>query len=156
MSSVSIDLAFRKVTHKYQISIPKEWVDDFGKQRLFMYSEEKKEQAVLLPEVIYKELKIKPLVLIIPKIYKKNNFLTLQKDIREKLNIQVNDIIRLTYNKKLSIIVLVKVKTEKIKNEFDQEFVELAQKFFSDPIVQNNIKLIKKIEKQEKERIEKK
>ncbi|NHI92078.1 MAG: hypothetical protein EAX96_06205 [Candidatus Lokiarchaeota archaeon] len=121
-----------------------------------MYSEEKKEQAVLLPEVIYKELKIKPLVLIIPKIYKKNNFLTLQKDIREKLNIQVNDIIRLTYNKKLSIIVLVKVKTEKIKNEFDQEFVELAQKFFSDPIVQNNIKLIKKIEKQEKERIEKK
>jgi len=147
-----IDLAFKRVNHLNQIHVPKDWLKDFEEQRILMYSQKEQEQAVMVPELIYKKLDITPLILVIPTINKDTNIMTIKKKIRKKLQIKENDLLQLAYNKKLKIIVFSKVKIAKIERKFEKEFAQ----FFSDSIVQQNIKLINKLDKQEKERKDKK
>ena len=139
-----IDLALKRVDHNHRIVIPTEWLKDFKNQKLLMYAEKNKKNVMMIPEEIYKNLDIKPLLLIIPAVGKKG-YLTIKKDFREFLDIKENDFVQLVYNKEIKIILISKVMIQKIESKFVKEFAN----FFADPIVKKNIKLIKKLEEQE-------
>ena len=141
-----IDLALKRVDQNHRIVIPTEWLKDFESQKLLMYAEKNKRNIAMIPEEIYQNLNIKPLILIIPSVSKKG-YLTIKKDFRKFLDIKENDFVQLVYNKEIKIILISKVKIQQIESKFVTEFAN----FFSDPIVKQNIELIKKLEQQEKQ-----
>ncbi|NHI91310.1 MAG: hypothetical protein EAX96_02320 [Candidatus Lokiarchaeota archaeon] len=142
-----LDLALKRVDHNHRIVIPTEWLNDFKNQKLLMYAEKDKKNLLMIPQEIYENLDIKPMIIIIPSIGKKG-YLTIKKDFREFLDLKENDFVQLIYNKEIKVIMISKVKIQQLESKFVDEFAS----FFSDPIVKKNIELINKLEKQEQKR----
>ena len=145
-----IDLALKKVDDRFRIVIPTEWLNDFENQKLLMYAEKNKSSAMVIPENLFENLNIKPLISFFPTISNKG-YLTIKKEFRKFLKIKENDFLQLVYNKEIKIIIISKVKIKKLESKFEKEFAS----FFSDPIVRKNIELINKLDKQEQERKDK-
>jgi len=125
---IVIDLVVKRIDNRNRIVIPMEWLNDLENQKILMCIEKYEKSAIVIPEEMFDNLNIKPLIAYFPTIGKKG-YLTIKKEFRKLLDIKENDFLQLVYNKELKIIIIYKPKINKFKRKFAS--------FLPHPIIKN-------------------